>query len=103
MMDWNWSGDGLGVAARMFCTEVGEWGKPQESMVAIAIFAMSLVTSPTQRELWSPRLRWPGKQFLFCSGDATCTGMGRGAEDASMVGDPLLERPMVDIIGGLQE
>ena len=47
MMDQNWSGDGLGVAVRTFCTEVGERGKPQESMVVIAIFAMSSVTLPT--------------------------------------------------------
>ena len=101
-MDWNWSGDGLGVAARMFCTEVGERGKPQESVVVRAILTISSVTLPTQRESWLPRLRWLGKWPLSCSGDAMCIEIGKGAEDASMVGDPLLDRPVVDIVDDLQ-
>ena len=102
MIDQNWSGDGLGVAVRTFCTEVGERGKPQELVVVRAILATSSVTSPTQRELLSPRLRWPGKWPLFCSGDVMCIRMGRGAEDASVVGDPPLDRPVVDIVDDLQ-
>ena len=43
MIDLNWSGVGLGVVARMFCTEVGDRGNPHKSMVAMAIFAPSLV------------------------------------------------------------
>ena len=31
-----------------------------------------------------------------------CIGMGRGAEDATMVRDLLLDRPMVDIANGPQ-
>ena len=30
-------------------------------------------------------------------------GMGKGAEDASMVGDPLLDRPVVDIVDDPQK
>ena len=45
MIDRNWSGVGLGVAARTFCMEVGDRGNPHESMVAMAIFAPSSVRS----------------------------------------------------------
>ena len=31
-----------------------------------------------------------------------CIEIGKGAEDASMVGDPLLDRPVVDIVDDLQ-
>ena len=100
-MDWNWSGDGLGVAARMFCTEVGERGNPQESVVLRAMHTMSLVTSLTQRESCLPRLRCP-RQVVGHSGDEMHIGMGRGAEDASIEGAELPDRSMVDIANGPQ-
>ena len=97
MMDLNWSGDGLGVAARMFCTEVGERGNPQESVVVRAILTPSLVRSCAWRESFGPRLRCPGKHLAVCSGDERCIGMGRGAEDVSVVRDSPLDRSEVDI------
>ena len=97
IMDLNWSGVGLGVAVRMFCTEVGERGNPQELVVARAILAPSLVTTPTQRASFWLRLRCPGKQLVVCSGDEMCIGMGRGAENEIMAGDLLLDRSAVDI------
>ena len=45
MIDLNWSAVGLGVAARTFCTEVGDNGNPHKSMVVMAIFAPSSVRS----------------------------------------------------------
>ena len=102
MMVLNCSGDGLGVVARMFCTEVGERGNPQESMVAMAIFAPSLVRSRTCRESLVPRLRCPGKRFAVCSGDEMCIGMGRGAEDATVVRDLVHDISEADIADGLQ-
>ena len=101
-MDLNWSGDGLGVAARMFCTEVGERGNPQESVVARAILAPSSVTLPTRRASSAPRLRCPGKWLVVCSGDEMHIGMGRGAEDATMVKELLCGRSAVDIVDGPQ-
>ena len=98
IMDQNWSGDGLGVAVRMFCTEVGERGNPQESVVARAILATSLVMLWTWRALWSLRLRCPGKQLAVCSRDEMCIWMGKGAEDVSMEWVGLLDRSVVDII-----
>ena len=102
MMDLNWSGDGLGVAARMFCMEVGERGNPQESVVARAILAPSLVRSRACRELFAPRLRCPGKHLVACSGDEMCIGMGRGAEDATMARESLHGRSAADIVDGPQ-
>ena len=102
IMDLNWSGDRLGVAARMFCTEVGERGNPQESVVVRAILAPSLVTLPTRRASFVPRLRCPGKQAVFCSGDEMCIGMGKGAEDVTMVKELLHGRSVVDITDGPQ-
>ena len=101
-MDLNWSRDGLGVAVRMFCTEVGERGNPQESVVARAILTPSAVTSPTQRASFSLRLRCPGKQVTFCSGDEMCIGMGKGAEDVTVARELLHGRFMVDIASGPQ-
>ena len=98
----NWSGDGLGVVARTFWMEVGERGNPQESMVASAIPAPSSVRFCTCRELFAPRLRCPGKCLVVCSGDETCIGMGRGAEDATVVRDLLHDRSVVDIADGPQ-
>ena len=102
IMDLNWSRDRLGVAARMFCTEVGERGNPQESVVVRAILAPSSVTLPTQRASSTPRLRCPGKRLAVCSGDAMHIGMGRGAEDVTMARDLLCDRSMADIASGLQ-
>ena len=98
----NWSGDGLGVAVRTFWMEVGERGNPQESMVAIAIFAPSSVRSCTWKESFAPRLRCPGKCLAVCSGDEMCIGMGRGAEDVMVEGASLHDRSVVDIVDGLQ-
>ena len=97
IMDLNWSGDGLGVAARMFCTEVGERGNPQELVVARAILAPSLVRLHIWRESFGPRLRCPGNQLVVCSGDERHIGMGRGAEDVIMVRDLPPDRSKVDI------
>ena len=102
IMDWNWSGDGLGVAARTFCTEVGERGNPQELVVAGGMHGTSSVTLLTQRESCSPRLRCPKKWLVVCSGDEMCIGMGRGAEDASMEGAELQDRSVADIANGPQ-
>ena len=82
--------------------EVGERGNPQESMVAMAIFAPSSVRSCTCRESLVPRLRCPGKHFVVCSGDEMRIGMGRGAEDATVVRDLLHNISEVDIADGLQ-
>ena len=49
-----------------------------------------------------PRLRCPGKWLVFCSGDEMCIGMGRGAEDVTVVRDLLHDRSMADIADGLQ-
>ena len=98
----NWSGDGLGVVVRTFWMEVGERGNPQESMVAIAIFAPSSVRSHTWKELFAPRLRCPGKCLVVCSGDEMRIGMGRGAEDVTVVRDLPQDRSKVDIVGGPQ-
>ena len=84
MIDLNWSGDGLEVAARTFCMEVGERGNPQELVVARAILAPSSVRSHACRESFAPRLRCPGKHLVACSGDEMHIGMGRGAEDATV-------------------
>ena len=67
IMDLNWSGDGLGVAASMFCTEVGERGNPQELVVARAILATSLVTLPTQMGiiLAEAKMSWEVVSGLF--------------------------------------
>ena len=102
MMDLNWSGDRLGVATRMFWMEVGERGNPQESVVASAILAPSSVRSCACRESFAPRLRCPGKCLVACSGDEMRIGMGRGAEDATVVRDSLRDRSMVDIASGPQ-
>ena len=88
------------MAARTFCTEVGERGNPQESVVVRAILAPSLVTAPTQRASFGLRLRCPRKQLVVCSGDEMCIGMGKGAEDETMVRDSLLDRSVVDIASG---
>ena len=102
MMDLNWSVDRLGVAARTFCTEVGDRGNPQESMVAMAIFTPSSVRSQHWKESFIPRLRCPGKRLVACSGDETCIGMGRGAEDVTVVRDSLHDISKADIADGLQ-
>ena len=102
MMLLNWSGDGLGVVVRTFWMEVGERGNPQELMVAIMILAPSSVRSHTWRESFVPRLRCPGKRLVGCSGDEMCIGMGRGAEDATVVRDLLHDISEVDIVGALQ-
>ena len=102
MMDLNWSGDGLGVAVRMFCMEVGERGNPQELVVARAIHAPSSVRSHACRESFAPRLRCPGKRLVACSGDEICIGMGRGAEDAIMARESLHGRSTADIADGPQ-
>ena len=86
----------------MFCTEVGDRGNPQESMVAMAIFAPSLVRSRHWKESFVPRLRCPGKRFAVCSGDEMRIGMGRGAEDAMVVRDSLHDISKADIASGLQ-
>ena len=39
---------------------------------------------------------------MVCSGDERHIGMGKGAEDATMVRDLLLDRPVVDITDDLQ-
>ena len=36
------------------------------------------------------------------SGDEMCIGMGRGAEDATVVRDSLHDRSVADIVSGLQ-
>ena len=102
MMDWNWYGDGLGVAVRTFCMEVGERGNPQESVVVRAILALSLVRSHACRESFAPRLRCPGKHLVVCSGDEMCIGMGRGAEDATVARESLHGRSVADIADGPQ-
>ena len=102
MIDLNWSGDGLGVAVRMFCTEVGDRGNPHELMVAMAIFAPSSVRSQHWKELSVPRLRCLGKCFAVCSGDEMHIGMGRGAEDVMVVVDSLHDISKADIADGLQ-
>ena len=102
MIDLNWSGVGLGVAARTFCTEVGESGNPHESMVAMAIFAPSLVRSLHWKDSLVPRLRCLGKCFTVCSGDEMHIGMGRGAEDATVVRDSEHNISEADIVCDLQ-
>ena len=102
MMVLNWSGDGLGVAVRMFCMEVGERGNPQESMVVMAIFAPSSVRSRHWKESFILRLRCPGKRFAVCSGDEMRIGMGRGAEDVMVVRDLLHDISEADSADGLQ-
>ena len=102
MMDLNWSGDRLGVAVRMFWTEVGERGNPQESVVVSAILAPSSVRSCACRESFALRLKCPGKHLVACSGDEMHIGIGRGAEDVTVVRDLLHDRSVVDIAGGLQ-
>ena len=102
MMDLYWSADGLGVAARTFCTEVGDKGNPQELMVAMAIFAPSSVRSLHWKESFVPRLRCPGKRFVVCSGDEMCIGMGRGAEDVMVARDSVHDISEADIASGLQ-
>ena len=87
---------------RTFCTEVGDRGNPQESMVAMAIFAPSSVRSRHWKESFVPRLRCPGKRFAVCSGDEMCIGMGRGTEDATVVRDSLHDISEADIADGLQ-
>ena len=86
----------------MFCTEVGDRGNPHESMVAMAIFAPSSVSSRHWKELFAPRLRCPGKRFAVCSGDETRIGMGRGAEDATVVRESEHDISEADIASGLQ-
>ena len=39
---------------------------------------------------------------MFCSGDETCIGMGRGAEDVTVVKELLCGRSVVDIANGPQ-
>ena len=39
---------------------------------------------------------------MVCSGDEMCIGMGKGAEDETMVRDLLLDRSVVDIASGPQ-
>ena len=39
---------------------------------------------------------------MVCSGDEMCIGMGRGAEDKTMVRDLPLDKSMVDIASDLQ-
>ena len=102
MIDLNWSADGLGVAARTFCMEVGDRGNPHESTVVMAIFAPSSVRSQHWKELSVPRLRCPGKCFVVCSGDEMRIGMGRGAEDATVVMDSLHDISEADIASDLQ-
>ena len=102
MMDLNWSADGLGVAARTFCMEVGDRGNPHELMVVMAIFAPSSVRSRHWKESLVPRLRCPGKCSMVCSGDEMRIGMGKGAEDATVVMDPLHDISEADIASGLQ-
>ena len=102
IIDLNCSGVGFGVAARTFCTEVGESGNPHESMVAMAIFAPSSVRSLHWKDSLVPRLRCPGKCFAACSGDEMCIGMGRGAEDAMVVRDSEHDMSEVDIADGPQ-
>ena len=70
--------------------------------MVMAIFAPSSVRSHTCRESLVPRLRCPGKCFTVCSGDETCIGMGRGAEDATVVRDSLHDISEVDIADGPQ-
>ena len=82
--------------------EVGERGNPRELMVVIVILAPSSVRSHTWRESFVPRLRCPGKHLVGCSGDEMCIGMGRGAEDATVVRDSLHDISKVDIVGALQ-
>ena len=65
-------------------------------------FCNALSDFANLKESCSPRLRWPGKWSLFCSGDVMCIGMGKGAGDVSVAGDPLLDKPMVDIVDGHQ-
>ena len=97
MMVWSWSADMSVVAERMFCTLVGEIGKPQELTVARAMQAVWSVSALAQRESFSSREGCPGKQLVGCSGDEMHIGMGRGAEDEIMVREALLNRSVVDI------
>ena len=39
---------------------------------------------------------------MFSSGDEMCIGMGRGAEDVTVVKELLCGRSVVGIVGGLQ-
>ena len=71
-------------------------------MVVIMILTPSSVRSCTWRELFAPRLRCPGKRLVVCSGDEMRIGMGRGAEDATVVRDSMHDISEVDIISGLQ-
>ena len=48
------------------------------------------------------RLRCPGKQVVFGSGDEMHIGMGRGAEDVTVVKELLRGRSVVDIANGPQ-
>ena len=82
--------------------EVGDRGNPHESMVVMAIFAPSSVRSQHWKESFVPRLRCPGKRFAVCSGDEMRIGMGRGAEDATVVMDLLHDISEADIADGLQ-
>ena len=82
--------------------EVGDRGNPQESMVAMAIFAPSSVRSWHLKESFVPRLRCPGKCLVVCSGDEMRIGMGRGAEDVMVVRDLLHDISEADIADGLQ-
>ena len=82
--------------------EVGDKGNPHELMVAMAIFAPSLVRSRHWKESLVLRLRCLGKHFAVCSGDEMHIGMGRGAEDAMVVMDSLHDISEADIASGLQ-
>ena len=82
--------------------EVGERRNPQESMVAMAIFAPSSVRSQHWKESFVPRLRCPGKHLVVCSGDKLRIGMGKGAEDAMVVRESLHNISEADIICDLQ-
>ena len=82
--------------------EVGDSGNPHESMVAMAIFAPSSVRSLHWKDSLVPRLRCPGKHFTVCSGDEMRIGMGKGAEDATVVRDSLHDISKADIASGLQ-
>ena len=82
--------------------EVGDRGNPHESMVAMAIFTPSLVRSRHWKESFVPRLRCPGKCFAVCSGDEMRIGMGRGAEDVTVVRESAHDISEVDIADGLQ-
>ena len=82
--------------------EVGDKGNPQESMVAMAIFAPSLVRFLHWKESFVLRLRCPGKCFMVCSGDEMHIGMGRGAEDVMVAGGSLHNISEAGIASGLQ-